>query len=797
MKSYKKILCLTLALVMALSMSAFTMIAGAEGSVTGTVVFSEDFGDSVSDKPETGSSILEQWNGWTFRDYYTGSGTLTTITEDIVQKDGDNYVAEIKRIGHNSFSNIKSRFIRHSVSIPSDAEIARLSFKMRRTDANAKALTVLFTGADKNGNGSSTSGGFYFISDTYGTSNTINSSRIMSWGTNGDNGKSLVTNRKDKNPDAQTFYTVNQWYDFEITLNKATGTVSIDVDGNVMLADCKWSDVNIYGMPNYIDFGMHYYTFNDNSGANAKGSVSDYTKDAAYQIDDIAVTAYTAADVAAMAEQEVENALAKLSDVSVIKTAEDIKLPAASDLGTAATVTWASDNHSALADNGAITQAQTQQTAKLTATITSGTVSRTKEFDVIVLPQNVYFYEEFNSVATHSDDKLAGYNNWTEPAVNTSYVQDSVFTAQKDDSGNYYGSLLRQKSNSSSQFWELNKVVSGRETETNGGQSLSFRLKRDANSRNISVVLYGPKINTSDNSSAIEFKTNYHSVTVGGSSYYYPEAIMNEWLNVELVYKNGGVTVYVNGAPLTKSDGTTMPSITTTWTAVTKIGFYTSRTAAAIDGNSPTVFMLDDVCLKTLSEDYIACVSAKDSISFGNPIVNDLDITDTVYGTTITLNSSNPAVIADSGKVTRPDTDSLTPVTLTVTVQKGSDLVTQTYNVNVAPMYLTKITKTYVDENSKLGAVYITNYAKLEKAVAYVAVYTRNEAGAPVIKGVQIADDITYIKEKGSQIIGFSENKLTVDEGDEIKVFMWSDIKSLAPIAKSFSYVYSAEDTAE
>lgn len=792
MKNYKKILSFTLALIMALSVSAVYITAAAAG----TVAFSEDFGDTASSQPEVGSKIIEKWNSWTNRDYYTGSSP-TIITEDTIQKDGDNYVAEIKRKGHTSASNIKSQFMRHAVSIPADTKIAKISFKMRRTDANAKALCVLLVGADSAGTGTA-NGGFYLVSDTYSTSNTINSSRIMTWGTNGANGTTLVTNRKDQNPDAKTFYTVNEWYDFEITLNKDDNMVSISVDDTVMVPNCTWSNANIFSMPQYIDFGMHYYAYNDGS-TNARGSVSDYTKDAAYQIDDIVVTSYTAADLAAMAGQEVDAALAKLSDVTVIKTAENLTLPTAADLGTTATVAWTSDNHSALADNGAVTKAQTAQTAKLTATISSGSVTKTKVFDVTVLPANVYFYEGFNSVTTLSGDKLEGYNNWAGGTEYPGYTVDSVFTAQKDNEDNYYGSLRRDKSLAisggyQSRAWELNKVVSAQTAEENGGQSFSFSLKRDANSRNISAVLYGPKINSSDITMDIKTDESYHSVTIGGSSYFYPIAIMNDWLNFELIYKNGGVVLYVNGVPLTKADGTTMSPISITWNPVTKIGFYPSRAAAAIDGNNPTTFMLDDVCIKTLSADYVSCISTRDSISFANPVVNDLDITDEVNATTITLNSSNTSVIANDGKVTRPDADALTPVTLTVTVAKGNETITQIYSVYVAPKYLAKITNTYIDENSKLDTVYITNFAKLEKAVAFAAVYTKNSAGAYVLKGVQKADDITNITAKGSQTIGFAENKLTVSKGDVIKVFLWNDAKALTPIAKSFSHEYSAED---
>ena len=794
MKNYKKILSFTMALIMALSASAVSMIAGAAGTQAGTVAFSEDFGDTSQSKPEVGSNILTNWNNWVNRDYYTGSNP-TIITADTIQKDGDNYVAEIKRKGHTSISDIKSQFIRHAVSISDEAEVAKISFKMRRTDANAKSLSLVFAGAD-----GSTKGGFYLISDTYSTSSSINSSRILTWGTNGANGSTVVTNRKDQNPNAQTFYTVNQWYDFDIILNKNAETVSISVDGTMILPSDKtsWSANSITGMPYYIDFGMHYYAYNDGS-SNARGSVSDYTKDAAYQLDDIVVTGYTAEDLAAMAEQEVDAALAKLSDVTAIKTAENLTLPTASDLGTTAEVTWTSDNTSVISNNGTVTKAQTAQTTKLVATVSSGSVTKTKVFDVTVLPLNVYFYEGFNSVTTLSGNKLEGYNNWAGGTEYAGYTVDSVFTSQKETENNYYGSLLREKSLAitggyQSRVWELKKAVSAQAAEENGGQSVSFRLKRDANSATISTVLYGPKINTSADSSAIDFRTNYHSVTIGGNSYYYPEAIMNDWLNVELIYKNGGVVLYVNGASLTNAAGTAMSPITTTWNPVTKIGFYPARAAAAIDGNNPTTFMLDDVCIKTLSADYLSCVSAGDSLFFANPIVSDLDITDKVNGTTITLTSSNTSVITNNGNVIRPDAEGLTPVTLTVRVEKGNESITQTYNVNVAPMYLTKITNLYIDDNFKLDTIYITNYAVLEKAVAFAAVYTKNSAGAYALKGVQKADDITYITAKGSQKIGFSENNLTVGEDDIIKIFLWDDAESLIPIAKAFSYKNSAED---
>ena len=90
MKSYKKILCFTMSLVMALSVCTFSIIAGAAGSAAGTVVFSEDFGDTVSSSPTSGTQILDNWNNWTARNYYTGSGTITTISENTIQKDGNN-----------------------------------------------------------------------------------------------------------------------------------------------------------------------------------------------------------------------------------------------------------------------------------------------------------------------------------------------------------------------------------------------------------------------------------------------------------------------------------------------------------------------------------------------------------------------------------------------------------------------------------------------------------------------------------------------------------------------------------
>ena len=803
MRNFRKILSFSLAALITLSMFAAPAMVSAAGSAAGTVLLSEDFGDSAATPPDAGSAILAKWNNWTNRDYYTGSNPVI-ITEDTIRKDGSNCVAEIKRKAHTSVSGIKSQFMRHAVNFPANTELAKISFKMRRTSANAKALNLLFVGADKDGNGSSTSGGFYLISDTYSTSSTIDSSRLMAWGTNGANGSTIATLKASEGN--QTFYTVNQWYDFDVILNQTAKTISISVDDHVILADYAWASANIYGLPQYIDFGMMYYAYNESANTNARGSVSDYTKEAAYQLDDIVVTSYTAEDLAAMAEQEVDAALAKLSDAAEIKTAENLTLPTASELGTTAAVTWSSSDTSVLADDGTITKKQTDQTATLAATISSGSVQKTKVFNVTVLPDNVYLYESFHSVTTRSGAKLEGYNGWQGGTEYPGYTVDSVFTAQKEEgTENYYGSLHRTRSEATqggyqSRYWALTKSVSPAAAE---GASLSFRLKRDSNGRQFIVETGNLKIN---NQSTITINTDNHSAVIGGASYYYDAARMNGWLDFELVYSNGTVMMYENDKALTTAQGASMPKITASG-SISSVSFATGRATASLDGGA-TTFMLDDVCVKALSADEIACIATKEKLAaamgaIANPYSGDrieLMTADDENGAAVTWTSSDESVVSSNGEVIRPDVTATTPVTLTAKVTKGSANVEAVFTINVAPKYLSRITKISLEQTTgAVSGVYIENFADIAVPLVAVAVYSADGNDELHLKNVGFADMTAQANEntnkKGNQIAYFSDASLKVGTGDVVKVFLLNSSSELRPVAKSYRHdTYTAEE---
>lgn len=761
MKNYKKILSFTLALIMALSALSLTALA-TESTTYGTEVLKETF-DVGS--PTDGTAI-NGYNGW--EDVLWGSGANPN-SNNTIKTDTSNKVGSILRTAITGTTGINAKGIQKNLSIDKDTKFIEISFKLRRMQANASRF-IMILGAPNSAGSISKNITYYYM----------------------DGG--LVRDNRDVGASA-TYNAIGSWNDAQIILDYNQGDIIYYLNGT-KVHTANLTDVSIYGLPTYVNFSSWY------SAGYYNSAQKDMTQDAEFQVDDILVTAYTQADIVAMAGQEVDAALAKLSDVTAITTAENLTLPTAADLGTTATVTWTSNNTSALANDGTVTQTATAQNAKLTATISSGSVTKTKVFDVTVLPASVYFYEGFNSVLKYENMPILGYNSWGVNADATATNDNEITIKKEAGTNNFYGSIIHKGEKANPQYYGITKSVS---TTAGTGKIFSFRLMRgDSTTQRLHVYL------NAGNKAVVTMYVNtawssIQMATHSNKMLYYPESKRTEgnWMDFDVVIDetNKNFKIYVDGELATTDvEGNTPMTALSVEGVISEIRFIPDRLNATTNVASSAAaagvtadFRIDDIMISEASTDMLSCIAARDALSFGNPVVNDLDITDEVNGTTITLDSSKPEVIANDGKVTRPDTEELTPVTLEVTIAKGSESITKTYSVEVAPKYLTKITNTYVDENSKLDTVYITNFAKLEKAIAFAAVYTKNSDGAYVLKGVQKADDITYITAKGSQRIGFAENKLTVGKGDVIKVFLWNDSESLTPIAKSFSNEYSAE----
>ncbi len=83
-----------------------------------------------------------------------------------------------------------------------------------------------------------------------------------------------------------------------------------------------------------------------------------------------------------------------------------------------------------------------------------------------------------------------------------------------------------------------------------------------------------------------------------------------------------------------------------------------------------------------------AVALVKENLSFGRAIVSkDIALPTSSYGATIQWKSSNPAVLSDTGKVTRPAAGQpVAQIALTAAIRKGPVADTKTFSVNVLPV---------------------------------------------------------------------------------------------------------------
>ncbi|MBR2883383.1 MAG: hypothetical protein IKB93_01200 [Clostridia bacterium] len=764
MKNYKKVLSFTLALIMALSAVSLTAMANETTTKYGTEVLKETF-DVNSPADGTAISGYNNWYGKVWDETLTNNSSNTIKKESV---DSQNLVGSLLRTANTSGSSLSAEHISYNLSLSENVKRLSVKFKLRHLQENAGRFTAYFDVPGPSGSSTRSYVNYYmknkYVYDTSGGSGTTSA----------------------------PYKGIGEWNETEIVLDYINNSEIVYLNGSEVLEKkLNTNETNIYGLPTCINFGSWYNAGSWNSGMISKD------KDAEFQIDDILITSYTADDLAAMAGQEVDAALAKLSDVTAITTAENLTLPTAADLGTTATVTWTSDNPAALANNGAVTKAATAQSATLTATIRNGNITKTKEFNVTILPNTVYFYDGFNSLLNINGKNLVGYDSWNENNKPDETSDTTIMLKKEESANNYYANIHRAGDKVDPFMYGVEKLTPN---SAGTAKSISFRFMRGSSTTDrFYIFLFDA---TNQQSAYLEFYSSANKLCINNGSWLlYDDEKKNPgtWVTFDIVIDevNDKLRVYADGKIVAKTDGTPMDAVSCT-KDIAKLRVIPHRlmaaTTPATENSAAGVtadFCFDDFMVREVDSDELSCIAAKDSLSFGDPVLNDLDITDEVNGTIITLDSSNTAVIANDGTVTRPDTDEITPVELTVTISKNSADIVQKYTVNVAPLYLSIITKVSVDKDSKLDAIYLTNLTQIEKAVAIAAIYTKNEDGGYDLKGVQMADKIQYLTAKGDQNVGFNENKLTVGTNDVVRVFLWQDMSTIIPVAKGFSYTYS------
>jgi len=354
---------------------------------------------------------------------------------------------------------------------------------------------------------------------------------------------------------------------------------------------------------------------------------------------------------------------------------QDLTLPATGASGT--TITWSSSDPTVIAANGAVTRPSFtagDKTVTLTATIKKGTATETKAFTVTVksLPET-----DAEAVASakaaldisfgSGDSETSVTQSLTLPATGASGTTITWSSGDPTVIGED-GKVTRPSSVAGDQAVTLTATITkGTETETK-----TFTI----------TVKSLPETET-DAEAVANAKAALDISFGSGDS----ETSVTQDLTLPDTGASGTTITWSSGDPtVIGEDGkVTRPS--------SAAGDQTVTLTATIKKGTETETKTFTVTVKSLPEtDAEAVASAKAAldISFGSgdsetSVTQDLTLPDTgASGTTITWSSSDPTVIGEDGKVTRPSSAAGDQtVTLTATIKKGAETETKTFTVTV------------------------------------------------------------------------------------------------------------------
>ncbi|NME71459.1 T9SS type A sorting domain-containing protein [Flammeovirga aprica] len=400
------------------------------------------------------------------------------------------------------------------------------------------------------------------------------------------------------------------------------------------------------------------------------------------------------------------------------------------------TISWASSNEEAISTTGDVNRGATAQNVTLTATITSGDVSDTKEFNAVVLP---FADENGNIILVNADfeeDELEGWNVGvlasSDPPID--YILSKV-THKDNGTGaaqltiNYGGvsfsNLVFRNSfnypfnglSTAKRYFEV-KVSAYAEAE----KTIRYQLQgKDADNKNVNVNSESFTINetTGDYVALMEMPAGISSIRlfiqIGGNTtgtFVFDDVVVKE-INAAIAQ----VKIAKKELELTFAEGNDASNVTRDFTLPTTdlqefgtvISWTSNHEAIKVEGANALVgkvagsqeveltatiikgeYQEEKVFTVTVNED----TSLKDAVEAlaitfhfldpqdGNGISHPIELpVEGMNATTVTWASSHTEVIATTGKVIRGAHP--TDVVLTATVALGEESMTKEFNVKV------------------------------------------------------------------------------------------------------------------
>ena len=355
---------------------------------------------------------------------------------------------------------------------------------------------------------------------------------------------------------------------------------------------------------------------------------------------------------------------------------EDLELPLVG-AKKGSTITWATTDASVIETDGTVHRAEHTKKAKLTATITKGDASDTKEFLVTVLGTYDNHYvinsDAFNETNDIKHKYVVKNTSGSTVAVNT---ENNKLEMTRNEAGELSAKkyFVTERSDMPYSVIGDKVVVEQLMAISDGLQGATAEIR---NKNDEVVATYGIKKEGND---------YVFFLNVGGREqstlYTYGDEIFTR---IELVTENGaskvvafvGTEYGVNSVAEFPLQASVHPSMTTV------------KYSANEGGNGKLILDGVKFMVEGANKDEIAVVieneNFKDSyITTQNfdAITSNLSLkADSVFGCKYSYESSNPDVLSDEGFVTRPIED--TVVTLTAIIKKGESSMSKTFTLTV------------------------------------------------------------------------------------------------------------------
>ncbi len=394
-------------------------------------------------------------------------------------------------------------------------------------------------------------------------------------------------------------------------------------------------------------------------------------------IDNFKVYDGVKSDLAAVIIEQVTEKL-DLGDTTAVE--DDLQLPAEKN-GVA--ITWSSNHEEILSADGKVVRPKEDTEVTLTATLTCKNETRTREFTVKVLKADG---------ATLENYLVASYNFDDESLENQKNTEESAIAKTAKLASDYTDSIVYEEGRSGKAVRLGDYGLQLNQKNLGNDFTVSAWVKPDGTfSENQSILFLG--YNNPEKWIGVSGKTNGTNTCKiwgkGGTlstwtTFFSPEISSDGWHRITLIGKENTLSAYVDGELLGTTDKSNNPLVGENQDICIGVNHWDKIFNGLVDDVKVYNKALSSSAVsETYDQERVEEAASRLELGNVSEVKEDIKLPSTIHpDVTVTWESENPAIIANDGKVTRPENQD-TQVVLTATLTKGNATATKDITVTV------------------------------------------------------------------------------------------------------------------